>query len=380
MKTRNLLVLALALSFAQAYAQSEEQVLNSAPIHVDGYLTDEAPVSDAELESLKSTVNKYKTENKLYKEKSKVLNKVTNEAEKIGENAEEKIHAQVEAKRAEAKAMEKIRKAEFKLKCLMEDNKSEDCAPFRKNTEEAKVEQEVRVQQAAPVVSTAEIAPVSTGGAFETIKLLPYAGATSFNGENEQLETELSAGLRLESNITTRFSIGIGFKYDQMKTDDFANGMGYMNTNDYFNIFGSGREINYSSMGVDLYGKFFITNSERFRPYIGAGLGYNRSTMKYSDNDSGNGWYQNTMYSYGREEYNTSFVSGQLMIGSEIMITRGFGLNIEAQYSTGLGDSLSSKSARNGGTSPDQARLRDLGEEIINSNALSIFAGAVVTF
>lgn len=377
MKTKTLMVLALTVSFATAYAQSEEQVLNSAPINVDGYLHEEKPVTDAELESLKSTVNKYKTENKLYKEKSKVLNKVTSEAEKIGENAEEKIMAQVEAKKAETKAMEKIKKAEAKLKCLLEENRSsEDCSGF--NTEEAKVEQQVQVQQAAPVVSTAEIAPVSSGEAFETIKLLPYAGATSFNGEVEQLETELSAGLRLESNITTRFSMGIGFKFDQLKTNDFANGANYMTPN-YYGMYGTqGREIQYRAMGLDIYGKFFITNGERFRPYLGAGIGYNRATLKYNDNDP---YYdQMNAYNFGSEEYNTSFVTGQLMLGSEVMITRMFGLNIEAAYSTGLGDSLSSKSAKNGGTSPDQARLRDLGDEIINANALSIFAGAVVNF
>ncbi|MFP5385789.1 MAG: outer membrane beta-barrel protein [Bacteriovoracia bacterium] len=377
MKTKTLMVLALTVSFATAYAQSEEQVLNSAPINVDGYLHEDKPVTDAELESLKSTVNKYKTENKLYKEKSKVLNKVTSEAEKIGENAEEKIMAQVEAKKAETKAMEKIKKAEAKLKCLLEENRaSEDCAGF--NTEEAKVEQQVQVQQAAPVVSTAEIAPVATDGAFESIKLLPYAGATSFNGEVEQLETELSAGLRLESNITTRFSMGIGFKFDQLKTNDFANGANYMTPN-YYGMYGTkGREIQYRGMGLDIYGKFFITNGERFRPYLGAGIGYNRATLKYNDNDP---FYdQMNAYNFGSEEYNTSFVNGQLMLGSEVMITKMFGLNIEAAYSTGLGDSLSSKSAKNGGTSPDQARLRDLGEEIINANALSIFAGAVVNF
>ena len=42
--------------------------------------------------------------------------------------------------------------------------------------------------------------------------------------------------------------------------------------------------------------------------------------------------------------------------------------------------SLSSKASKNYGTSPDQARLRDLGDEIINSNMLSIFAGAVFKF
>ena len=76
----------MTLSFANVYAQAEEQVLNSDPIDVDGYIH-QKQVSDGELESIKSTVNKYKNENTLYKEKTKELNKLTNEDEKIGENA-----------------------------------------------------------------------------------------------------------------------------------------------------------------------------------------------------------------------------------------------------------------------------------------------------
>jgi opacity protein-like surface antigen len=339
---------------------------------VDGYLDEERPATDQELEALKSTVNKYKQENQLYKAKAKELEKVTNEAEKIGENAEDKINAQVEAKKAENRAMEKIKKAEAKLKCLMDGNTKEECSQF--NTEE----QTVSVVQASPVpVSTVETS-VSLNNPFEVIKLLPYAGATTFNGKVEQLETELSAGLRLESNITTRFSMGIGAKFDQMKTNDFANNSLYMNQG-YNNFFGpEGRQIQYRSMGLDIYGKFFITGGERFRPYVGAGLAYNRATLKYNDT---NPYYDEmNSYYYGTEEYNTTFLSGQLMLGTEIMITKSIGLNLEGAYSTGLGENLSSKAARNGVNSPDQTRLRDLGDEIINSNALSMFLSALFIF
>lgn len=377
MKKSTFLVLALSLSFASAYAQtSDERVLNSAPINVDGYLHEEAPVSDAELESLKSTVKKYKSDNKLYKEKSKELNKVSAEAEKIGENAEEKIMAQVEAKKAETKAMEKIKKAEEKLKCLMDGKSPEECrVPGNTAVEEQQI-QEIQTAQAAPVVSTVEATPAPAGNPFEVIKLLPYAGATNFNGKNEQLETELAAGLRLESYITSRFSMGVGFNVSQLKTNDFANNSSYMIPTYALTYGRQGREIQYRSMGLDIYGKFFITTGERFRPYVGAGLGYNRAAMKYNDNSP----YSNTFGVYGSEELNTSFASGLMMLGSEIMITKGFGINLEAAYSTGIGDSLSSNSSRNVGTSPDQARINSLSKEIINSNALSIFAGAVVTF
>lgn len=379
MKKTNLLVLALSLSFATAYAQSGEQILNSDPINVDGYLA-EKQVTDGELEQIRSELNKQKMGTQLNKEKAKDLGKLTNQTEKLIDSQEEYIDQKIESTQAIKEFNQKYEDNQKKLRCIMEESDASECDPFKskyKKNKKVEVEQQIQVQQAAPVVSTAEVSPVSSGS-FEQIKFLPYVGGTSYNGELEQLEAEISTGIRLESNINSRFSVGIGFNFAQLKTDDYGNNGFYMN-NYYNNMFGmKGREIQYRSMGADIYGKFFITNSERFRPYLGAGLGYNRASLKYNDNNSG--YDPMYAYSYGKEEYNTSYVSGQVLLGSEIMITSGFGINLEAAYSTGLGDSLSSKSAKNGGSSPDQARLRDLGEEIINSNALSIFAGAVIIF
>ncbi len=375
MKKNTLVVLALSLSFASVYAQSENQVLNSDnPINVDGYLEEQQSVTDGELESLKGTVKKYKNENTLYREKTKVLNKVTQEAEKIGENAEEKIHAQVEAKKAENKAMEKIKKAEVKLKCLMDGASSEECS---------QLVDEVNLQQAAPSVeapvaeSVTEVEEVPKGGAFEEIKLLPFAGGTNYNGKVENLEAEISAGMRLESNITERLSMGVGFNYSQLRTRDFANNRNYM-TPTYFGFYGlRGREIQFNTMGVDLYGKFFITKGERFRPYFGAGVGYNRGTLKYTQNNQ----FSSPSYGYfGSEEFRANYISGSASVGSEIMITKNVGINLEGAYATGLGQSFSSQNDQNPFSSPDQRRLGDLADEIISAHAFSIYAGVLVTF
>jgi hypothetical protein len=383
---KSVLAVLIGLSFSAAYAQtaSQEKVLNSDPIDVDGYLAEQR-VTDGELESINSTVKKYKTDNTLYKEKTKALNKLTNEAEKIGENAEEKIHANVEAKRAEKKAIEKIKKAEAKLKCLMEENPGAECDQYGmgKEQDEVKVQQAAPQVQAAPV-STAEVASSSAGGLFETIKLLPYAGATTYKGKVESLETSFAGGLRVESQINNRFSMGIGLNYNQLNTEDFANNnmMNQGFSNQYYGFYGrQGRQIDYSSMGLDIYGKFFITNGERFRPYVGAGLGYNRATMQYAGNNNqqmmpGFG----TMYNFGNEKYQNSYATGMLSLGSEIMITRMIGLNIEAGYATGLGSSLSSSNSQNIANSPDQRRLNQLGDEIINANALSINLGLLIVF
>jgi len=171
--------------------------------------------------------------------------------------------------------------------------------------------------------------------------------------------------------------MGIGFNYAQLKTNDFANNLSYM-TSSYYGIYGAqGREIQFRTMGIDLYGKFFITNGARFRPYVGAGVGYNRANLKYSEN---NQYITGINGIFGNEEYRTSYAQGSISAGSEIMITRNVGLNLEGVYSTGLGNSLSSQNVKNPYSSPDQIRLNDLGSEIIDANALSIFAGMVVIF
>lgn len=394
MKARNLLVLALALSFASAYAQQgEEQVLNSAPINVDGYLAEDKPVTDGELEQIRSELTKQKMGTALNKEKAKDLGKLTNQTEKLLDSQDEYIDQKIESTQAIKEFNSKYEENQKKLRCIMEESDSADCDPYknkyRKNKkaqvdEPEQVEQQIQVQQAAPVVSTAEVAPaVSSDGSFEVIKLIPYAGGTSYQGEKEELEASLAAGLRLESNINSRFSIGVGVNYSQLNTNDFG-GDAYSNMNygsNYYGVYGQqGREINYRSMGLDLYGKFFITNGERFRPYLGFGAGYQRASLKYAENNEYS--YNNPMYgmqNYGNEEHTLNYFNGTLMAGSEIMISRGFGINLEAAYSSGL-SSGSSKSKNNAFNSPDEARLKDLGKDITNANALSVFAGLVVLF
>jgi outer membrane protein W len=377
MQTKNTKALALVLLSAaltsQAQAQSDEQVLNSAPIDVDGYVQ-ERSVTDNELEQIKGEIRKQKTEVKLNKEKTKGFKELTKTTEKLSETTEEYI----DEKKTAQKEISEYNK---KIKCLMEENPGKDCEKYVRNKaaqNPSEVEQQVSVQQAAAASSTTSVAPkVLTGAPFEVIKLLGFAGGTQFNGNVEQLEAEISTGIRLESNITTRFTMGLGFNYTTLKTEDFANNI-YSSQ-----VFGQGyqgREIQYRSMGLDLYGKFFLTQSERFRPYVGAALGYNRANLKYSDNDPYQTAFGGNMFNFGDENYRTSFATGTVMLGSEVMITPGFGLNIEGAFSTGLGESLSSQSSKNISFNPDQGRLRDLGEEIINANALSIFVGAVVLF
>ncbi len=375
------LAVLVGLNFGSVYAQ-DEQVLNSDPINVDGYLH-EKPATDGELEGIKSELGKQKTMTGLNKDKAKELGKLSGQTEKLLESQDEYIDSKIESQKAIKEFNKKSAENEKKLKCLLEESTSPDCAKYVKNrSAEPEVREEIKTVQAAPARTTIVEAAAPAAPAplkpFEEIKLLPYAGVTNFQGDAEKLETEFAGGLRIESNINDRLSVGVGFNYGQFNTEDFGGdynnqvfGGGYSNT------FGEGRNIRFRGMGVDAYGKFFITKGERFRPYVGAGLGYNRMTLTYTDNNEfqGNSFGNN----FGDEETTTGYINATLSGGTEILITRGFGLNVEFQYSRGF----SAGSTDNGVDSfnaPDQRRLEDLSEDIMGANALSIFAGAIVIF
>jgi outer membrane protein W len=195
--------------------------------------------------------------------------------------------------------------------------------------------------------------------------------------ENENLESDLALGIKLESNISSRFAVGLGFKYTTMTTSDY----GVNNYNYGFNSFGSqGREIEYSNVNIDIYTKFYMVKNSRFRPYVGAGLGYNRTTMEYTNSydSNSNGGFNNYNYSFGSEEVSTTSINMEAMLGSEVVFTENIGMVVEFNYARGLGGNVSTDNASFSNQAPDQARLEDLNAELQDANILSLYAGMLV--
>jgi opacity protein-like surface antigen len=380
MKTQKM-TLALAvfagLTFGSVYAQSEDQVLHSDQIDVDGYLK-EQNVTDGELEQIKGELGKQKNMTQLNKEKAKELGKLSGQTEKLLESQDQYIDEKIESQKAIKEFNKKTAENEKRLKCLLEESKSPECSKWVKNKEPV-VEDSISTGQAsvAKIEAVAPEAPAAPLKAFEEIKLIPFAGVTNFQGEAEKLETSFAGGLRLESNISERLSMGVGLNYSIFETEDFAN---TYSSQPYFGQystqFGRGRNIDYSNIGVDFYAKFFLTRGERFRPYLGAGLGYNRMTLAYKDQVN---QFTSFGQNFGNEELINSYATGMLMGGTELRISRSIGMNIELQYSRGFGAG-DANTGVNPFNAPDQRRLQTLSDEIINSNAISIFAGMVVTF
>lgn len=363
------LLLSLAVissTFVGAYANDD--VLNSDPIDINGYVH-EAPATDSELEGVRNDLRKVKREAVVNKEKSKSYKKLAKEAEKLSDVTEEMIEDRKESK-------DVLSKYNKKIECLMQEDPGKDCDEFVKRKQDT-----VSTGMAATQKVEATVETTGEPQLGDVIKILPYFGVTSIQSESESLEANLSAGIRVESDITSRFSVGLGFNYMTLKTTDFKNGYaGY--TPDfqrgYSQAYGAGREIEYTNMNFDIYSKFFITKTTRFRPYVGAGIAYNRTNASYTQNNTYNGNSGLNYYQFGDEEITANNISMRLMGGSEILFTKNIGANLELQYNKGLGSTFGNNEARVEG--PDQARLRELTDEINNAHIFSVYAGVLVLF
>lgn len=376
-------------TFSGAMA-NDEKYLNSDPININGYVQEEAIVSDAELETVKNEIRKQKTAIIVNKEKKKSYNKLSKSTEKLADITEEMIEERKESQIT-------IDKYNKKIDCLMAQGFKEGCEEFVKAPKEDKVE----MVQAAPQVIEAPIVLPTSGDKFgESIKVMPYSGLTTFITDNEKLEAGLVGGVKVETNVNARFSVGMGFNYTSFTTEDYGNNNNYFSNYNNNNIYGynygqqynsyygggnstyGGREIEFKNMNIDIYSKFYIIENNRFRPYIGAGLGYNRTTLAYSNNSSPStnygGAYNN--YSFGNEEVLTSNIDIELMLGSEVKFTDSIGANLEISYKRGIGGNISSKNGQNNYLAPDQQRLEDLSAELGEANIVSLFAGLVVEF
>jgi len=376
MKTQKAIRLLLSLAVVSssiAGATANDAVLNSDPIDINGYVQD-APATDQELVKIENELRTQKRATKINKVKGKTYKKLAKQTEKLSDSTEDLIE-----ERNESQAV--IDRYNKKVDCLMQQNPGSDCDEY--------------VSKKSDSVSTAMAAPAKVQAKVETtpqlgdvIKMLPYAGITSFQSENEDLEAEMSLGLRVESDITSRFSVGLGFNYTSLKTTDFQNGYAGYTQGDFYDrysqMYGAGREVEYTNMNFEMYSKYFITKTSRFRPYIGAGVAYNRTTSNYTDNQDrtiqsqGFNTGSNYQYQFGNEEITSNLMTARLLAGSEILFTNSIGANLEIQYSKALGSSFGDQEARVEG--PDQRRLRKLSAEINDAHTFSISAGILVLF
>lgn len=252
-------------------------------------------------------------------------------------------------------------------------------------------EDKVQVAQAAPVAPqpVAAPAPVIETKIVEIekpiikeekkSKVIPYLGASSIKGNGIDFTSKLNVGASLETQVLSQVSVGLGVGYTTMditdtSTSQFTGGYAYQPT--YFNAFGLGRKMSYDKIIVDANGKFFLTIESKIKPFVGAGVSYNRSNLKYDDN--GNGYYNNGV-NFGNEGFSSTSMAAAAKLGAQVDFTETVALNVDLSYSKTLSSGISSN-ANTTIANPDQVRLQNVTKAIENADITAIQAGLVVKF
>ena len=219
-------------------------------------------------------------------------------------------------------------------------------------------------------------------------KVIPTVGILNITGDDGlELESSLHMGVSVESQVQERISVGVSLGYTTMGMTDTANqysgsvpyyGVPTYNTsynNGYTQTYGQGREMSYKRLSLELNSKCFFTVDSQIRPYMGAGLGYNRHDLSYDDNSQ----YNLGTVQLGDENFASSFLSGSINAGAEINFSETIGAGLEFKYMKSFGSSFNSQSAQSN-TNPDQQRLENVGSSIEEANNMSLNAALIIKF
>lgn len=253
-------------------------------------------------------------------------------------------------------------------------------------------EDKVQVVQAAPVAP----APIVPAAVVETkvveikeepvkeiknSKIIPYAGAQSIKGDKIDFESKINIGASFESLVLPQVSVGLGIGYTTLDITDLAgdflnNGSQVNLGSTYYNTFSTGRKMSSSRVSIEANSKYFLTVESRMKPFVGIGLSYNRSNLKYDD--AGNDYYYNGV-NFGNEGYSSTTMGATAKLGTEIDFSETVGLNIDLSYSKNLTSGIS-ETANTTSNNPDQVRLQNVTKSIEEADTTSIQAGLVVRF
>lgn len=241
----------------------------------------------------------------------------------------------------------------------------------------------VSTTQAAPaqVVAPAPVVEEKKEEAKRN-KIIPVVGVTSFSSETIEFESKINAGIMAESLLTDRIAMGVGLVYSTMDVSigngSYYNGNPYYNNNAFNN-----RQMNYTNFNIEANSKFFITGIDsKFRPYVGAALGYNRSKLKFDNENNNNNYYNNQYNNYNNADGVTgSNVNGSILGGVEVAFGDTIGLTLDARYTRALTSGFDKENINNNNQqSQDEIILNSYGSEIEDANQLSFGLGLVVKF
>jgi outer membrane protein W len=194
-------------------------------------------------------------------------------------------------------------------------------------------------------------------------------------------ESKINLQVSAENHVMPNITVGIGIGYTSLDLTDTANnfitpGTQVIYNNGYNNVFGNGRLANYDRFTFEANTKFFLTVDSKIKPFVGATLGYNRSSIKYAD--SGNN-YQTNNVTFGNEGFSSGYVSAGAKLGAEIDLAENVAMNLDLSYTKAITSGISSNSQVTN-NNPDQLRLSNITNAMEKSDVTAIQVGVVVRF
>jgi outer membrane protein W len=258
----------------------------------------------------------------------------------------------------------------------------------------------VTVRQAAPQKVVAP-APVAAPVKAKRTAVIPSLGVSQTLSDTGNAESKIDFGLNVEHAVHNNISVGFGVGYSKMELEDpYSDFFG----NQFIGLApaapaegeeGKDYDYSYSRINVNLNSKFYFTGIDaKFRPYVGAGLGYNRVTIKDTNpNDDcntqfGGGFGCNIGGGFGFQnpnqdtELSDSQVSATAMIGTNILFNDFIGMNINFSYTKFLNDAFSDQEEdeflRTFNSNED--KIRGVGKSISEDDVAGVSAGVVIKF
>jgi outer membrane protein W len=243
----------------------------------------------------------------------------------------------------------------------------------------------VVVRQAAPQRIAAP-APIVAVKSIKRTSVIPSIGVSQALRDTDNAESKIDLGLNIEHAVHENVSVGLGLGFSKIQFETDNNNFFFASQptneeNEY--------DYEYSRMNINLNAKFYFTGLDnKFRPYFGAGLGYNRVTISdtnptddnFSNNGSSGGYqYQNPDQD---TEITDSVVSATANLGSNLLFNDIVGMNINFSYTRFITSAFNSSNENNGNNqfNANENALRDQGKSVSEDSVMGVSVGVVINF
>lgn len=257
------------------------------------------------------------------------------------------------------------------------------------DTVEVKQSSQVKVVEAVPTIQE-QVKPVKYNNILKgKTKIAPFFGMAAYKGKGINLESDVNAGLSVESMINDIFAVGANINYTTMEIT--ANPNKYSPYSNY-QYHGGKQNLEYSKLSIGLHSKVFFSTKSRIKPYFGAGVNYNRVSLKYVGSNGSVGYYTyNPVVPYSNyqtvnngqfgvapnSEVSSSYFSGTLFGGTEINFSDSVSFDLGIKYERSLNSGVDENSYFANQLEKD---LNNLEKRIEDSDIFIVNGGIIIHF